>query len=206
MSKKLITLGDDGELALKSANGTLSKLPEKYVQMGRSLAYLVIDCSGSMTGKKILQAKRGSLDFTATAFREEYSVGLISFSDSATHLCSPTDNTKELALAVDHIKIQGGTDMTPAIEEVIVRFKNNTDALRVMIIVTDGQTTNPQAALNSAEKAKRAGISILTIGTDDADFSFLSKLASDTNLAKKVTSDRLEKAISDVARMLPHAK
>jgi len=116
------------------------------------------------------------------------------------------NNLKELTLGVNRLKIQGGTNMTPAIEEVILQFEQKRNALRAMVIVTDGQTSNPQSALRVAEKAKRLGISILTIGTDDADFTFLSQLASDTNLAKKVSNDSLEEAISEVAKMLPRGR
>jgi Mg-chelatase subunit ChlD len=201
--KQLITLGQDGELALKAPNGTIQKMPDYSLQTNQSFVYLVIDCSGSMAGNKLAKAKKGSLDFATTAFSDGYSVGLISFSDSASHLSSPTNNIKQLTLGVNNLHVSGGTNMTPAIEEVISQFRQKTNALRAMVIITDGLTINPQSALKSAEKAKQLGISILTIGTDDADFKFLSQLASDSNLAKKVSSTYLEVAISDVARMLP---
>lgn len=201
--RQLITLGQDGELALKSPDGTLQKMPDWNLQTNQSLVYLVIDCSGSMSGSKLEQAKKGSLDFAKTAFSDGYSVGLISFSDKTFHICSPINNLSELTMGINRLKVQGGTNMAPAIEEVISQFKQKTDALRAMVIVTDGLTINPQSVLQVAEKAKRSGISILTIGTDDADFSFLSKLASDTNLAKKVENNYLEEAISHVAKMLP---
>ena len=75
-----------------------------------------------------------------------------------------------------------------------------------MVIITDGITINPESALKAADDAKRLGISILTIGTDDADFVFLSKLASQTELARQVSSAQLEKAISDSAHMLPRGR
>ena len=201
--KQLITLGDDGELALKGADGSLQKLSNWKTGTAQSFVYLVIDCSGSMTGNKITKAKKGSLDFAVTAFSDGYFVGLISFSDSALHLCSPVNSSKELGIGVDRLTIQGGTNMTPAIEEATRRLNEKKDVLRAMVIVTDGLTINPQSALASAEKAKRSGISILTIGTDDADFGFLSKLASGTDLTKKVSNAYLEEAISSVARLLP---
>ena len=201
--KQLITLGDDGELALKSSDGSIQQLPDFSIRASQSLVYLVIDCSGSMTGTKITQAKRGSLDFATSAFSEGYSVGLISFSDTASHLCAPMNTRSELSAGVNRIQIQGGTNLTPAIEEVVSRFAQKEDALRAMVIVTDGQTTDPESALRAAEKAKRLGISILTIGTDDADSAFLAKLASDTSLAKKVTSQYLEQTIFQTAKMLP---
>ncbi len=201
--KQLIRLGEDGDLALKSADGSLEKLPEWQTKSAQSFVYLVIDCSGSMAGKKIEQARRGSIDFAKSAFNDGYLVGLISFSDQTFHLCSPLNNIDELTSVVDRLSIQGGTNMAPAIDEVVSQFSRKADSFRAMVIVTDGQTSEPQSALRSAERAKRLGISILTIGTDDADSDFLAKLASEKNLAKKVRSDYLEESISQTAKLLP---
>ena len=77
---------------------------------------------------------------------------------------------------------------------------------RVMVIVTDGMpngTGDPNASLNAGEDAKRSGIDIIAIGTDDADKGFLKRLASRTDLGVKVESKNLEKTITDTAKMLP---
>ena len=205
--KQLITLGDDGELFLKSQNGSIQTVKNWEIKnSNESFVYLIIDCSGSMTGNKIEQAKRGALDFAEKAFIDEYKVGLISFSDNTTHLCGTTNKVNEIKTGVNSIKIQGGTNLTPAIQEVINRFENLSKFARAMVIVTDGATMDPLSTLKVADKAKKLGISILTIGTDDADFGFLSKLASDSKLAKKVSSNYLEETISSVAQMLPRNK
>ena len=204
--RQLITLGEDGELAFKMPDGSTQTLAKWDTQAGQSFVYLVIDCSGSMTGGKIAQAKKGAVDFAKTAFSDGYEVGLISFSDNTSHLSPPVNKIEKLATGIDNLQIQGGTNMAPAIEEVISRFRQKTDALLAMVIITDGITINPESALKAADDAKRLGISILTIGTDDADFVFLSKLASQTELARQVSSAQLEKAISDSAHMLPRGR
>lgn len=204
--KQLITLEQDGELALKSPDGSIQALPKWDIRSAESLVYLLIDCSGSMAGNKLTRAKNGALDFAETAFNDGYAVGLISFSDDVSHLCSPISKIQDLSAAVNSLQIQGGTNLTPAIEEVVERFEGKSGALRAMVIVTDGLTSNPQDALNAADRAKQLGISILTIGTNDADFDFLSQLASDTELAKQVSDDYLEEAISSAAKMLPRGE
>ena len=198
-----LPLGLDGELGLKSSDGRVQKLSNWNAQESQAFVYLVIDCSGSMAGKKLEQAKNGSLNFAVSALNDGYSVGLISFNSNTYHLCSPINNLKDLTKSINSLRVQGFTNMTPAIEEVIFRLGTKNHALRAMVIVTDGATTNPQATIKAADKAKQLGISIITIGTDDANFAFLSQLASDTELAKKVSSDYLEEAISSAARMLP---
>ena len=204
--KQLITLEQGGELALKSPDGSIQALPKWDIRSTESLVYLVIDCSGSMAGDKLVRAKNGAIDFAETAFNDGYAVCLVSFSDDVSHLCSPISKIHDLSAAVSRLQVQGGTNLTPAIEEVIARFEGKSDTLRAMVIVTDGLTSNPQDALRAADRAKQLGISILTIGTDDADIDFLSKLASDTSLATKVSSDVLEETISSAAKMLPQGE
>ncbi len=201
-SKQLITLGEDGELALQLPNGSVQAL-SAWELRSQCYVYLVIDCSGSMAGNKLAQAKKGALDFAASAFRDGYAVGLVSFNDDVAHLSAPVTDLDSLTKAVTRLNVQGGTNLAPAINEVIDQFKDKKEATLAMVIVTDGLTNSPHVALSSAENAKRQGITILTIGTDDADATFLSRLASDTKLSKKVGSNYLETALSDVAKMLP---
>lgn len=205
-SKQLITLGKDGGLSFRMPDGSLQTLADWDAQHGEFYVYLVIDCSGSMSGNKIEKARRGGKDFAKSALADGYSVGVISFSDSTSHLLAPLASMTEIATGIDYLCIQGGTNMAPAIEEVMTRFKDKQKSTLAMVIVTDGLTINPELALQAAEKAKKMGISILTIGTDDADSTFLSRLASHSELSKHVSSGLLEEAISDTAKMLPHWK
>src|SRR3989344_9047152 len=99
--KQLITLGSDGELALKLPGGEVRKLNSREMEVGRAFVYLVIDCSGSMTGHKLEQAKKGSLDFAASALHDGYEVGLISFNSAAFHLCPLVSDLSELANGVN---------------------------------------------------------------------------------------------------------
>jgi hypothetical protein len=59
------------------------------------------------------------------------------------------------------------------------------------------------AALDAANRAKRANIDIMTIGTDDADRSFLEEIATRKELAAKVARAQLEQGIVSMARLLP---
>jgi len=75
-----------------------------------------------------------------------------------------------------------------------------------IVIVTDGMPNSRQNAITLANEAKRAGIEIIAIGTDDADQEFLRQIASRTDLAIKVAHEQLGQAIADSAKMLPAPK
>jgi len=166
--------------------------------------YLVVDCSGSMEGDKLNQAKKGSLNFAKNALVKGYLTGLIQFGSSAVHLCEPQREISVLDQYLKKMETGGKTHMAKAIYLAHQRLKDKVEA-RVMVIVTDGEPNgpgDPEASLRAAEKAKKDRIDIITIGTDDADREFLKKLASRTELGIKVSREQLEQGIASSAKML----
>ena len=167
--------------------------------------YLVVDCSWSMEGDKLNQAKKGALRFATDALVKGYLTGLIQFDSSAVHLCEPQ---REISVLDRHLKkMEAGdeTHMAEAIRLAHERLKDRVEA-RVMVIVTDGMPNgpyDPEASLKAAEKAKKDGIDIITIGTDDADRKFLKKLASRAELGIKIAREQLEQSIVSSEKMLP---
>lgn len=164
--------------------------------------YLVVDCSGSMEGDKLNQAKKGAFNFAKDALTKEYSIGLIQFESVATHICEPTRDIEIFSKHLQRMGIGGGTNMSDAIRLATEKLKGKAGFL-VMVIITDGMPDNVQAALEEANKAKKNRIDIITIGTDDADEEFLKKLASRRELNVMIASNQLEKGISSTVKMLP---
>jgi uncharacterized protein with von Willebrand factor type A (vWA) domain len=173
------------------------------VNLGR--IYVLLDCSGSMKGSKLDQAKMGILDFTRDAFKKDYQVGLIKFSSKAEQLCEPTNDIGILQNAMNKLKASGSTNMTAAIKAAHAQFKDFTGS-RVMVIATDGMPDSVKSSLEAATNAKAEGIEIITVGTDDADIEFLKKLASRNELGNKVSSDMFSKAISATSLLLTSPK
>src|SRR5215468_2487608 len=140
---QIIALDSDGNLVLESEDGEIQALPSMDVQPSNALVYLLIDCSGSMYGAKLLKAKKGSMDFAYQAFTKGYRVGRISFASNALHICNPINDPHQLAHAVDRLTADGGTDMAPAIKDATARLSAWAGLTRAMVIVTDGVTVNP---------------------------------------------------------------
>ena len=186
--------------------------------------YLLVDCSGSMAGDKLQQAKSGAMGFSKDAVAKGYSIGLIEFYGIANHLCDPT---KDLALLQGHIdgleakkasKAQAflsafrrgifGTNIAQAIKIAHEKLSER-KGVKAIVVITDGQANgpgDPAASLEAGDKAKKDAIDIITIGTDDADQQFLKKLASRTELGIKVNRDQLEQTIVSSARWLSGGK
>lgn len=177
--------------------------------IGTGYVYLVVDCSGSMAGDKLNQAKKGSLGFAKDALIKGYLIGLIQFDSSAVHLCEPQ---REISVLDQHLqKMEAGdtTHMAEAIRLAYEKLKDRGVVPRVMVIVTDGMPNgpyDPEASLKAGENAKKEGIDIITIGTDGAEQNFLRKLASRTELGRKVSREQLEQSIVSSVKMLPQLR
>lgn len=167
--------------------------------------YLLVDCSASMEGDKIKQAKRGALNFAKDALVKGYFTGLLRFDSLAKLVCEPYKDLSVLEKVIAKLEVGDTTHMAKAINLAYSLLKNLSGS-RVIVIVTDGMPNgqgDPISTLKAGEEAKRNGIDIIAIGTDDADQDFLKRLASRSELGVKVESKRLEKTITDSAKILP---
>jgi Mg-chelatase subunit ChlD len=180
----------------------IRKRSTDLVRVSGLVVYLLLDTSGSMEGQKLVQAKRGAINFADDARSKGYAVGLIQFSSTTTHLCEPQHDISVLNQYLERIYAGGSTNMTDAILLALQKMSDR-KGYRAVVIVTDGMPDSQETALEAAQEAKANGIDILTIGTDDADRDFLAKLASKTDLSVKVSSDRLEQGVTSMAKMLP---
>ncbi len=185
---------------MKKLEAATGKPIQSWYNLGS--VYLLVDCSGSMGGGKLQQAKNGSLGFAEEATGKGYSVGLIRFSSEAELVAEAQKQASSLSASIEGLSPTGSTNMTSAIElgrDRLVGAKGE----RVLCIVTDGMPNEPEAALDAARRAKSDGIDIMTIGTDDADRGFLEQLASRKELSMKVVKEQLETGIVSMAKMLP---
>ena len=165
--------------------------------------YIVLDYSGSMDdGRKMQQAKDGACTFADNAITKGYAVGLIQFATTPFRALSPQTELRAFKTALDAWQARGTTDMCAAILLAIEELADFHDT-KVICLITDGQPDHEMATVASARKAKRAGIEIMAIGTDDADYTFLAKLTTRRDLAVAVPRKLFESAISSMAVLLP---
>lgn len=198
MVKKLIALSDDGRMVLKLPGGKV----EPYPQPNRAVAFLLVDCSSSMEGNKMRQAKEGAFGFAESAIKKHYSVGLISFADSAEPLAEPQNEPAAFEECLRGLQASGGTNMTDAIEMASRKLQLQ-EGTRAIVIVTDGMPNSKETCLSAAARAKSAGIEIITIGTDGADVDFLQRLSTRSDLAVAVAAHELKGGITHAATLLP---
>ncbi len=164
--------------------------------------YLLLDVSGSMDEGKLRQARDGGISFAEDAVQKGYLVGVIQFSTWARLRVNPTTDRRGIEKGLSQVGLQMTTNMAGAIELATSQF-GRSKGQRAVVLVTDGYPNDAAAALAAADQAKRRGITIIAIGTDDADRLFLKKLASASELATTVPNSELKAAITSAARLLP---
>ena len=192
----LLRLNSEDRLCLKSTNGTNEVVETTVLKH----ALLLIDTSGSMAGDKITQAKQGAIDFARSANMRGCATGLAVFGDRAAMVCDPTFEPVKFEKKISRLDVGivgSSTNLATGLE-----LANKFSHLNAVVVVTDGQPDSQATALRAADTLKKRGIDILCIGTDDADRSFLSKLATRSDLAIHVEPQNLSKSIGQSSQLL----
>ena len=187
--------------ALGATSGPSEVLQRLVHNRALFCVYLLIDCSASMRGFKLAQAKAGSIHFAENAFRKGYAVGAISFSSDARMVSEPVQDVNQLRQPIARLEVGGSTNLTRALffarEKLPVPVAGGT-----IVVATDGEPDNPASAVKMAQELRANGIDIICIGTDNADQHFLEQIASRKELAVHVRKEQLASAISDAAKQL----
>jgi|GEM_PF-2106538 len=150
----------------------------------------LLDESGSVGSTNYTTAKTALANALAsipTTGANQYRVGVVSFSGSATTLVTPTivtgDNLGTIQSAITGDSHSGGTtNMTAGINQLVADFDAvGLGSTSLMNITTDGQPNSDSNASSAASDALAAGwdsISAEAIGS--ADTAFLLSIASPT--------------------------
>ena len=140
---------------------------------------LAIDCSGSMSGGELDDAKDAGSRFLDN-IDPSSRVGLISFGGSQVEVeMDLTQDFDELREAIENLRTRGSTPMAEAIaltrEELLTDVQN----VNVLILLTDGYPDDEDTTMTEAELAKEEDIRIIAIGVGEGvDSDYLEELAS----------------------------
>lgn len=179
--------------------------PVKVERKRGGVGYLLLDTSSSMSGDKLDQAKRGTIEFAREARLSGYVFGLICFNTYASQRFGPEEDLAALREAIEPVEAQGSTNMSGAIVLARRRLRGREED-KAIVIATDGMPDSPEAALNKARETVSAGIDLITVGTDGANRNFLQMISSRDDLAVTVDRTEFEEGITSTARMLPGGK
>ena len=172
---------------------------------------LVLDVSGSMSGRKLVQAKAAGRQVLATLdgadrFRIiDFSTDVRTFRDS--FVSASASNIREAQRYLDALDAQGSTNISGALDEAL-RVHSPEERLPVVLFLTDGAPTvgetQPEAiAAAAARQRGRARVFTFGVGAD-VNASLVEQLALEAHgTASFVRPDEdVERAVSVVASRL----
>lgn len=152
---------------------------------------IVVDCSGSMEGDSMAQAKQ-ALDGILEGLQPQDRVTLIAFGNSTNVFsnhplpCNKTNLAKAKRFAKSLDANMGGTEIGNALRETFSALGSAKPA--DIFLVTDGEVSDWEAVV---EEAKKSGYRIFTVGVGSAvSEAFVRGLASNTGGECELVSPR----------------
>ncbi|MBO84044.1 MAG: molecular chaperone DnaK [Deltaproteobacteria bacterium] len=169
-------LGSGQTLAHRHATGqvTLDDIAANRVPMQIAL---VIDCSGSMYGTNILEARKAANAFIQRTLKRNRQLAVVAFPGGI--LTGLTDQRARIEGAIERLTPIGSTPMHTGLKQAREALKGRAGIQRVYVILTDGHPDDPTGTAAEAHRIKRLGGRIITIGVGrQVKRDFLSSLSS----------------------------
>ncbi len=126
----------------------------------------VLDRSGSMKGEKIDRVRRATA--RAVELLNAQDIASVVIFDHRTEVlipAGPVNNLHDIQDKIGRIRDAGGTKIAPAVEKGLREIDRGApQAIRRMVLLTDGQTENEKECLIQADEAGRRGVPITALG------------------------------------------
>jgi molecular chaperone DnaK len=161
---------------------------------------LLIDCSSSMAGRKLSEAKDACADFAKLiGGLAGARVALVSFASGA-HVNAPlTEDAMTVQGAARELHTYGSTDLAAGLQAATTILEGE-KGRRVIVVVTDGAPNDASSAQAAARTCDRQEIEIVTIGVTGADMAFLASIS--TADRDSIVTDDMRGALHSIARSL----
>lgn len=137
------------------------------VRMPLNFAF-VLDHSGSMRKKRKLESVKEAVKMVIDHLSPSDYISVIMFSDRANTIISsmPANDPQGMKATVEGIKIGGGTNMARGMSAGLdeLRRWNIPNAVKRMILLTDGRTIGEKKCRELAREARKEGVVIYPLG------------------------------------------
>jgi uncharacterized protein YegL len=172
--------------------------PPKKEKKSRLSLILIIDKSGSMLGRKMLFAKKASIELIKQ-LKANDNFGIVAF-DTAPYtiveLKSNEDVKKEIVRKLSMLRADGGTDIFPAMDSAYRQIRQKNSKVNHVILLSDGNTKSIYYHYNRMiSKFQQANITVSTIAL--GTWLVNTKLLED--IAKKTKGQFYQ--ISDIVKL-----
>ena len=123
---------------------------------------LLIDCSGSMYGTNIEEARRAGFSFAERSLDSNRQIAVISFPGGVV---TPfTGEIRKVEQALGSLTPIGSTPMAEGLAAARDLMKTKAGVQRVLVVLTDGHPDDPEGATAEAARIRQSGGRVVTIG------------------------------------------
>lgn len=125
---------------------------------------ILLDCSSSMRGDRLQQAKQAALHLLDQLDDNDVRISLIAFGGEASVLCSLTNDLGAVRAAVAQMDARGNTPMDGALELATRELDDAAGRERLVVLLSDGYPNDSGDTVAQAERLKDAGVRIVAVG------------------------------------------
>lgn len=147
---------------------------------------LLIDCSGSMRGESLADAKNACrklisevVDFTTNE------VGITSFANNTENICEMTSDQEMLIASVDKMEAWGGTEMMKGIKNSYEKILQSKKTDKIIFLMTDGAPNSGDRSEIISEKMRKENnvrLAVIFIGNPSARGYKIAKNVAAANI------------------------
>jgi molecular chaperone DnaK len=162
---------------LAAGHITLEDLARNRIPMQMAL---VMDCSGSMYGQSIDDAKTAAASFVERSLQPSRQIALVAFPGGV--MASPTGDLTRLSEAIHNLTPIGSTPMAQGLRDARDLLRPRAGVQRVFVVLTDGHPDDPDAVTAEIHRIRSTGGRVVTVGVGpQVQQEFLRGLASSPN-------------------------
>jgi molecular chaperone DnaK (HSP70) len=159
---------------LAAGHVTLEDLARNRIPMQIAM---LMDCSGSMYGSSIEDAKRAAQAFVERSMQPGRQIAVIAFPGGV--LAPPTSDPRRLKQAITELTPIGSTPMAAGLKNARDLLRPRAGVQRVFLVMTDGHPDNPDAVSAEVHRIRSTGGRVVTVGVGSkVEQGFLKTLAS----------------------------
>lgn len=181
-------------------DGGKSEWPQMTGSKERDIV-LVLDASGSMEGTPMAETKSASEKFINTVLKEEASIGVVAYDNSALRISDFCKNEEYLKNAVNNINAGGGTNIETGLTEAYSMLKDSSAKKKIIVLMSDGSPNNGKVGdelIKFADGIKDKDVYIYTLGF----FSSLYDKADAQSLMQGIASEGGHYEVDDAEQLV----
>lgn len=150
---------------IEQSGGQLT-LPTRTTSDERDIV-LVLDKSGSMAGEPMEETKKASANFINTILKEDASIGIVTYDNSANMLSDFSIDEQSLTSIANDITDGGGTNIESGLAKAKEMLEVSGAKKKIIVLMSDGQPNDGKVGdelISYADSIKADGTYIYTLG------------------------------------------